>query len=238
MRPPLLLLAAVLGPAVPALAQVTVDLHALDALPNARPAASRPLEPAVPRPRPKGQLASVTPEHAPASGTTVAKAAPPTVAAPANAPPDVSLPTGAPPPPTLEANAAPPPPPTSSDSGTGAPMTAAAVRIAFDAAQSDLNASGSEVIKQLVSAAPKGDNTTFNVVAYAAATPDDPSTARRLSLSRALAVRTALMADGVPSSRIYVRALGGQGGEGPPDRADVSVLGTNSTSSPPGKPTP
>ena len=58
-----------------------------------------------------------------------------------------------------------------------------------------------------------GDSTSFNVVAYAAGTPDDPSTARRLSLSRALAVRSALMADGVGSARIYVRALGAAGGD-------------------------
>ena len=44
---------------------------------------------------------------------------------------------------------------------------------------------------------PSGGNTSFNVVAYAAGTPEDPSTARRLSLSRALAVRSALIADGV-----------------------------------------
>ncbi len=38
----------------------------------------------------------------------------------------------------------------------------------------------------LVQAAPAGDGTSFNVVAYAAGTPEDPSTARRLSLARAL----------------------------------------------------
>ena len=64
-------------------------------------------------------------------------------------------------------------------------------------------------------------------MAYAAGTPEDPSTARRLSLSRALAVRSALMADGVTSSRIYVRALGATGGDEPPDRVDLAVMGGN-----------
>ncbi len=109
---------------------------------------------------------------------------------------------------------------------------AAAVRVMFAASQTDLGTDGADVIKQLVGGAPRGENTTFNVVAYAAATPEDPSAARRLSLSRALAVRSALMADGVPSSRIYVRALGGQGGDGPADRADVSVLGSNAPAGP------
>ena len=44
------------------------------------------------------------------------------------------------------------------------------------------------------------------------------------------------MADGVPSSRIYVRALGGQAGDGPADRADVSVLGGNAAPAAPAKP--
>jgi hypothetical protein len=71
--------------------------------------------------------------------------------------------------------------------------------------------------------------TSFNVVAYAAGTPDDPSTARRLSLSRALAVRSALMADGVSSTHIYVRALGAPEGDKTPDRVDISVLGANAS---------
>ena len=65
------------------------------------------------------------------------------------------------------------------------------------------------------------------MVAYAAGTPEDPSTARRLSLSRALAVRSALMADGVTSARIYVRALGATGGDEAPDRVDLAVMGGN-----------
>ena len=77
---------------------------------------------------------------------------------------------------------------------------------------------------------PAGDGTSFNVVAYAAGTPGDPSTARRLSLARALAVRSALMANGVGSSRIYVRALGASAGDETPDRVDVAVLGANAAS--------
>jgi hypothetical protein len=68
------------------------------------------------------------------------------------------------------------------------------------------------------------------VKALAAGVPEDPSTARRLSLSRALAVRSALIAYGVPSERIYVHALGAQGmqgGDGPADRVDVMVMGAN-----------
>jgi outer membrane protein OmpA-like peptidoglycan-associated protein len=90
-----------------------------------------------------------------------------------------------------------------------------------------LSPASAEAIRNIVQTAPAGDGTTFNVVGYAAGTPEDPSTARRLSLSRALAVRNALMADGVTSSRIYVRALGATGGDEAPDRVDLAVMGGN-----------
>ncbi|MGH6888236.1 MAG: OmpA family protein [Rhizomicrobium sp.] len=59
--------------------------------------------------------------------------------------------------------------------------------------------------------------------AYGGAPGDKSSDARRLSLRRALAVRQLLIDDGVPSSRIDVRALGGAQDKGPADRVDVFV---------------
>ena len=70
---------------------------------------------------------------------------------------------------------------------------------------------------QLVKDQPIG----IDVVATAAGSADDPSTPRRLSLSRALAVRAVLINEGIPSTRIYPRALGPNIGDGPPDRVDV-----------------
>ena len=43
-----------------------------------------------------------------------------------------------------------------------------------------------------------------------------------------MAVRSALVADGVPSARIFVRALGEQYGDGPADRVDIGVTGASS----------
>ncbi|HEY3778901.1 MAG TPA: OmpA family protein [Rhizomicrobium sp.] len=59
--------------------------------------------------------------------------------------------------------------------------------------------------------------------AYGGAPGDKSSDARRLSLRRALAVRQLLIDNGVPSSRIDVRALGGADDKGPSDRVDVFV---------------
>jgi outer membrane protein OmpA-like peptidoglycan-associated protein len=99
----------------------------------------------------------------------------------------------------------------------------ASIRIPFGTDQTDLGSDGSAAIKGLIDTANTNGTTSYSVVAYAAGTPDDPSTARRLSLARALAARSALIGGGVPSSRITVRALGSQAGNGPPDRVDIST---------------
>ena len=62
------------------------------------------------------------------------------------------------------------------------------------------------------------------VKAYADGATGSASSARRLSLSRALSVRSILIKFGVRSTRIDVRALGDRNEGGPPDRVDVLVL--------------
>lgn len=117
------------------------------------------------------------------------------------------------------------PPPVSPTAGTTASPQTAGLRLEFKSDQSDLSPAANNAIGELVQATPNGNTVTFNVVAYAAGAADDPSVARRLSLARGLSVRAALIADGVPSTRIYIRALGASGGDGPADRVDLTVLG-------------
>jgi len=244
MRQVCLLLTALLCAAGPTQAQVTVDLQALDAVPGARSAARQSAErKSTPRPR---RIAAARPsKHAPRQVTETpaivpqtATVSPPATATPAPqpAPPPATLPTAPPadvamvpvaPPPPAAQPAAPPPPPISDSATSAATTTGTGLRVTFGAGQAELNPASADAIKNVVQSAPAGDNTSFNVVAYAAGTPEDPSTARRLSLSRALAVRSALMADGIASSRIYVRALGAAGGDEAPDRVDLAVMGGN-----------
>ena len=99
------------------------------------------------------------------------------------------------------------------------------MRLVFKANESDLTPATNAAIGDLVKSSPQADTITYNVVAYAAGVAEDPSVARRMSLARGLSVRSALIADGVPSTRIYVRALGAAVGDGPPDRVDLTVLG-------------
>jgi outer membrane protein OmpA-like peptidoglycan-associated protein len=60
--------------------------------------------------------------------------------------------------------------------------------------------------------------------AYAAGTDETAPDARRLSLSRALKVRSHLIDQGVRSTRMDVRALGVKAEGGPPDRVDAVVV--------------
>ncbi len=62
------------------------------------------------------------------------------------------------------------------------------------------------------------------VKAYAGSSTISVSAARRLSLSRALAVRAFLIERGVRSTRIDVRALGNRSEGGPPERVDVVLV--------------
>lgn len=68
-----------------------------------------------------------------------------------------------------------------------------------------------------------GDNRDQRVqlLAYARAADRVGSRARRLSLSRALAVRAFLADKGIEPTRIDIRPLGSEVEDGPPDRVDV-----------------
>ena len=160
---------------------------------------------------------------------TAKPAPPPPAVQPPAAKPPAAVPapaqTAAAPPPLPTMGAAPPavaqltpigppasqgagPPPPAQAAATKAAAVSTGLKVGFPPGKADLSPDGAAAIKRLVASGHTDPSATYNVVAYAAATPGDPSLARRLSLSRALAVRNALMADGIASSRIYVRALG------------------------------
>ena len=259
--------------ATPVLAQVTVDLHALQALPE-RPAAGRPSRtaptvaprtPVAAAPRPPGQPAAPTvaltsPEAASPEAASPEAASPEAASrgvsrgtAPTTVSPGTTSPGAQPPlpeevpniasiapvtPQAPSAAAQAPAPPVSDTAVTAAAPTATGIRLTFAPGVSDLSPESSSSIKQLTGAPGQGDSTTFNVLAYAPGKADDPSTARRISLSRAMAVRSALVADGIPSARIFVRALGDRYGDGPADRVDLSVTGASEQSGPTRTPVP
>ncbi len=96
------------------------------------------------------------------------------------------------------------------------------LRLTFGAGAAALNPATDAAIRKLAHASGVVATTDFTVTAFAKGAPDDPSVARRLSLSRALAVRSVLINEGVTSLRVYVKALGAPPPEDvPPDRVDV-----------------
>jgi outer membrane protein OmpA-like peptidoglycan-associated protein len=65
----------------------------------------------------------------------------------------------------------------------------------------------------------------LQLAAYASAAAGEENQARRISLSRALAVRAFLIEHGVASGRMDVRALGNHAVNGDPaDRVDIVLL--------------
>jgi len=78
----------------------------------------------------------------------------------------------------------------------------------FGASKADLNPATNDALRKIAGEVKADPAIDLNVLAYAAGNADDPSTPRRLSLSRALAARAVLISEGIVSTRIYVRALG------------------------------
>lgn len=70
----------------------------------------------------------------------------------------------------------------------------------------------------------RGDaNARLQIQAYATGGDDQGGQARRLSLSRALAVRGHLIEQGIAATRMDVRALG-RTGDQPADRVDILLV--------------
>ena len=234
MRPHLLLLAGLLVAAAPitmprAWAQVTLDLHALDQGPAPSPAPnSVPKHARTPHAvRPPTHRPAAAEQHAAKpSAAQPAAAGAPVPALPVAPPSTVALAPIIVQPPAAKPE---PPPvaPISPSAGSAIEPIDGGLRVLFAPSRTDLTPNSEAGIRTYLDAVPRSPATTFNVIAYAAGPPEDPSTPRRLSLSRALAVRSVLMADGIRSEQIYLRALGTPHGGGPDDRVDLTALGTN-----------
>ena len=225
-----------------AFAQVSVDMRALDQLGPSGPPSHVAPPPARPEPAPQPAARRVArASHAAPVPAAARPHAAPKPTAPgadeAHAAPKQPSPNAATPPPAVisdvpalpTARPAEPPPSTLVPAPTPGPQALPPpVRLVFDTGQTDLTPANEAAIRDLAHEMPAPDASSINVVAYAAGKPDDASTARRLSLSRGLAVRAVLLASGVPSAQIYVRALGATATDGPADRVELIVtrLGT------------
>jgi len=80
-------------------------------------------------------------------------------------------------------------------------------------------------LKGLAQQLTKNEALRVTVIAYASGTTEQASTARRVSLSRALAVRAFLIDQGVNNLRINVQAAGNKNPGGEADRVDIFLRG-------------
>jgi outer membrane protein OmpA-like peptidoglycan-associated protein len=96
--------------------------------------------------------------------------------------------------------------------------------VSFPTGTADLPEAARNLLERAASEMKRDESARLQLVAYAAGNDDATSQARRLSLSRALAVRSYLIEHGVRSTRMDVRALGNKVPEGPPDRVDVMLV--------------
>jgi len=95
------------------------------------------------------------------------------------------------------------------------------LRLRFEGDSAALSEDGRELLNRLARRMKENPQARIQLLAYAEGTEDTASQARRLSLSRALAVRSFLIDQGVRSTRMDVRALGGTAESGPPNRVDI-----------------
>ena len=201
---------------------VTVDI------PVAEPAV--PVSPAMAPPAPTP--APTATRSAAVEDKVVVAAPPPPVAAPQPDPEPASLPAA--PAAIAETPAAPALTPSPTGSGTAAPVQTAArpagdtlepsFRVLFDEKSAKISDAARVPLQELSNRMKESEDLRVQLLAYTEGTSETASQARRLSLSRALAVRSFLINQGVRSTRMDVRALGNKAEIGPSDRVDAVLV--------------
>ncbi len=93
----------------------------------------------------------------------------------------------------------------------------------FEPGLDNLNQDALGKLDKLVNILRAHGNNHIMLTAYADNSNSSPRDARRLSLSRALAVRDYLTGKGISSARVDVRALGANVPSGEPDRVDIKA---------------
>lgn len=115
------------------------------------------------------------------------------------------------------------PAPATAEAG-GAPNVLAS--ILFTAEQADIPSGEEAKLKAIADKMTQDGLLRINIISYASSADGQTSTARRVSLKRALSVRKYFIAAGLDGTRINVQAMGSSG-EGPQDRVDILLLGNS-----------
>ena len=185
--------------------------------------AAAPKPKAVAVPAPSQRTATVSPPPAPTQ-ITPSPAAPsvpapsvaaPSVTAPSVTAPSVAAPGGSAPKEVQSASRT-----TGASSGT-VESSGGKMRLTFAPGSAELSDDAKRELQGLAKSLVQNASSRVQLLAYAADGGEGASRARRMSLSRALAVRAFLIDQGVRSNRMDVRAQGRKVGDGPADRVDI-----------------
>ena len=100
-----------------------------------------------------------------------------------------------------------------------------AMMVLFDGADTKLSTSSASALDAIAATISANEDLRIQLKAFAGGDDLSSSKARRMSLSRALAVRSYFIEQGVRSTRIDVRALGSddEAGVDPINRVDVNI---------------
>jgi outer membrane protein OmpA-like peptidoglycan-associated protein len=96
-------------------------------------------------------------------------------------------------------------------------------RIPFAADTSEIPPKNSKLLDKLAKRMEIDQSLRLQLLGFASSTGASASKARRVSLFRALSIRTYLMKKGIRSTRMDVRALGSKSDSAAPDRVDIRV---------------
>ncbi|MBC8242667.1 MAG: OmpA family protein [Alphaproteobacteria bacterium] len=99
-----------------------------------------------------------------------------------------------------------------------------ALQVIFGDAESRLPGDAGDELSAIAEKIKGSDNFRIQLMAYAGGEGLSASKAHRLSLSRALSVRSFFIENGVRSTRIDVRALGDKTNEQPINRVDINIV--------------
>ncbi|MEQ9170344.1 MAG: OmpA family protein [Rhodospirillales bacterium] len=183
-----------------------------------------PAMPADPGKAADKKMADAAPPPAPKMATAKDSAdkAPPPPPPPATAP-GAAIPPPPPPPATATAVPTPPAPKAESTASLTTGEDGRLTRVVFDESQSKLPDSAKPNLLKLADQVKDQRDVRLQLLAYAGGDDLKSNRARRLSLSRALSVRSFLIESGIRSTRIDVRALGDKTSDEPKNRVDITL---------------
>ncbi len=98
------------------------------------------------------------------------------------------------------------------------------VPVFFRSGSASLDDDALGIIADIAERLVKSPEARLKILAFSEHSGNDTNKARRLSLSRAIELRTAFAENGVDETRMDIKALGSSHGDGSPNRADLVIV--------------